>query len=187
MEYKIYKNKYRVYENGDIYGSSGKKLSPYKDKKWGYNIICTHYNGKQMLEKVHRIVAILFIPNPENKPQVNHINGNKDNNCKENLEWVTCSENIKHSYANGLSEKTRESAKIRGKINSNVIAQLGIKYGPKNIKCAINANNKRVLDNSNGYIYPSAKIASERLGYNYSTLRSQLNGSKRNKTSLIYI
>lgn len=58
-------------------------------------------------EFIHRLVAKTFVPNPNNKPQVNHIDGNKLNNNAYNLEWVTCSENHKHAYATNLKEASK--------------------------------------------------------------------------------
>lgn len=77
----------------------GKILKPYKTgRNGGYLTVSIH--GKN--HKVHRLVAEAFIPNPDNLPQVNHIDGNKNNNTIENLEWVTNLENMRHAFETGL-------------------------------------------------------------------------------------
>lgn len=68
----------------------------------GYLTVCFTTKGKCKNHYIHRLVAQAFIPNPENKPQVNHKDGNKLNNCVDNLEWVSACENMRHAYKNNL-------------------------------------------------------------------------------------
>jgi len=68
----------------------------------GYNYIRLFKNSNHEVKMTHRVVAEHFIDNPDNKPHVNHIDGNKLNNFIGNLEWVTKSEDLKHAYRTGL-------------------------------------------------------------------------------------
>ena len=66
-------------------------------------------NNKQKLLAVHRLVAKAFIPNPNNLPQINHIDGNKNNNHVSNLEWCDGSYNMKHAFRTGLNDRAKIS------------------------------------------------------------------------------
>lgn len=123
MRYKDYNfnDNYIVYENGKIFSKKrGIFLKPSLDKK-GYQIVVLTIGGKQVTKRVHRIVAEHFIPNPENKPQVNHIDKNKQNNDISNLEWVTASENMLHALKDKPKvEKKNYKHKIRRTVEKNI-------------------------------------------------------------------
>ena len=76
---------------------------PYPCKK-GYWYVQLFVKDVHYRDSLHRLVAKAFLPNPDNKKTVNHIDGNKANNRVENLEWVTYSENLLHAYSTGLKQ-----------------------------------------------------------------------------------
>ena len=93
---------YLVSSDGNIYSmKSNKFISQFKNKG-GYLNVHIYIKGREVKRGVHCMVAETFIPNPDNKPQVNHKDGNKLNNNATNLEWCTQSENNTHALVNGL-------------------------------------------------------------------------------------
>ena len=93
-------------ETPQLIKESIKKGSPDKD---GYLKVCLWKKGVYKTTSIHRLVALNFIPNPKNKPQVNHIDENKRNNYINNLEWNTCIENIRHGT--GIERSKKSSSK----------------------------------------------------------------------------
>lgn len=108
-----YEELYLVSDLGRIMSLyTGDILKPSKDQ-FGYCRFSASKHKRQKTLRTHRLVGELFIPNPNNLPQLNHKNGNKEDNSKDNLEWVTDSANKKHAYANKLMIGGNEHTKIR--------------------------------------------------------------------------
>ena len=117
---KGYEGIYEVDVLGNIYNKSKNvKLKQCVDK-FGYSKVSLRKNGKQKQKKVHRAVAESFILNPLNKPQVNHIDGDKSNNCVWNLEWCDNSQNMHHAYELGLANGTKVRIVETGEIFNTV-------------------------------------------------------------------
>ena len=97
---------FEVNDIGEVYRISDGKKELAVQAKTGrngrYRVVSAMIDGKQKNFYVHRLIAEAFIPNPDDKPEVNHIDGNPANNRVENLEWVTRSENASHAYRTGL-------------------------------------------------------------------------------------
>ena len=97
------KDLYMINDKGEIFSdNSGRMKTRYRAGS-NYRIInFMTQEGKKRTFRVHRLVAMAFLPNPQNKQEVNHIDGNKENNSLENLEWATRQENAQHAVDTGL-------------------------------------------------------------------------------------
>lgn len=146
MNWKFIKdnNLYEVSEFGDvrsvkrlvvntIYGSSRnvgqKRLSPFNNGK-GYLAVTTTIDYKKKNYYIHRLVAEAFIPNPDNKPEVNHKDGNKSNNHFKNLEWNTLKENRDHAKNTGLMRGGEQMHSSKLKLTSVIEIIDSIKSNP---------------------------------------------------------
>lgn len=101
-----------------------KKLSPSKRHKYLGVVLCNE-KGKSM-KSIHRIVAEHFIPNPDKKPCVNHIDGNQKNNNVLNLEWITWADNEKHAVINGLKAKGERGGSA--KLTADIVLEIRKRY-----------------------------------------------------------
>lgn len=126
---KYYFDFYLVSNLGNIKNKKTNRILKQQKTQDGYSIVSLiDKDKKKRTLRVHRLVATVFIPNPNNLPQINHKNGDKSKNYVNNLEWCSSLENVRHMVKNNLSnfkEKLHE-ASINGKIT-------GIKQ-PKKVK-----------------------------------------------------
>jgi hypothetical protein len=129
---------YKIDEHGVVYGPQKGRLNfHYNEKGYQHAFL---YNGKRRCLKVHRIVAELYVENPNNYTEVNHIDGNKKNNHYTNLEWCSRSENVRHAIKHGLI---------------------------RNRKGELTETSKPVRHNHTGQIYNSMAEAARRTGLSY--------------------
>ena len=151
-------------------------LKPHKTK-YGYLNVILSKKGKTKTFSVHRWVALAFIPNPENKPQIDHINADKTNNTVNNLRWVTCKENINNPltlvkitgknnylYGKNLSEETKQKirkAHLGKKISEETKEKLRGKNHPR-ARAIRNIDTKEIFD--------TVKQASKRYGVSHGAI-----------------
>lgn len=134
---KGYENRYEVSNYGNV-RTLLRKLNYKNNLKPRLNL-GRRYAGlldsKQhfRLITISRLVALTFIPNLLNKPQVNHIDGNKLNDCVNNLEWVTASENIIHAYKSGLMKAPRGEKSGKNKLTELSVKRIKNLYSLGNI------------------------------------------------------
>jgi hypothetical protein len=106
--YKGIPTRYLVDETGVVFDTKLNKIAPQYTSSNGYMVVYMNIpTVGRKVHRVHRLVATAFIPNPKNKPQVNHIDGVKTHNWVSNLEWCTASENAIHAFKNGLVHQAK--------------------------------------------------------------------------------
>ena len=100
------------------------KILTIQHDKDGYCTVGLTKNNKLKLCKVHRLVCKTFFNNSKNKPQVNHINGIKNDNRAENLQWCTCKENMKHGWKTGLYKSKKGSKHGNSKLTEKEVIEI---------------------------------------------------------------
>ena len=152
---------YSINQEGQVYSHlTNRILKPYLGAN-GYFVFDLSSPNKRMHYQ-HRLMAETFIPNPEFKSDVNHINGIKTDNRLENLEWATRSENVKHAHQLGLrtiTEKNRESTS--------------------------KSNSKPIIDLWTGVVFDSLKMACDALNMSYYPTALRI--SRKREKRLLYI
>lgn len=143
----------------------GKLLKLYKGKT-GYFVVDLKTNDIRKMAKVHILLAQAFIPNPENKLQVNHKDGIKTNNNLTNLEWNTPSENLKHAYDNGL-------------LKPHMLGKRGAKH-PRHKKVMQIKNNRTIK------IYNGSNEAARKTGLNQRNISTVCLGKRKTAGGFIW-
>jgi len=167
---------YFACENGRIFSKVGTRIGRYlnislSNRGYAQVILCGNKTEKRF--SVHRLIAMAYIPNPENKPQVNHIDGVKINNKPENLEWCTQSENMRHAYRTGL-QKPSDIQK------SAVSKYMKTRVGELCSSC------RKIINIKTNVVYYSLKYACEKENMSLVIIGHMLTGQQKNKSDLRY-
>lgn len=156
---------YQISNKGNF--KRGNKLINGWIQNTGYKTV----NIKEKKYSIHRLVAEAFIPNPENKAQVNHKDGNKLNNCVSNLEWVTPKENVQHAFKIGLCDNAKTIISSM-KVSAKIIFQYDLQGNYiKSYKGSVEAQNE--LNNQN-------------IKVNARNIRSVCNGQRKTAGGFIW-
>lgn len=164
--------KYEVSNTGKVrsldYKNTGeiRELKPATDPK-GYLRTALSQGNKWKTVKIHRLVAQAFIPNPENKPQVNHKDGNKQNNCVENLEWATNYDNAHHALEHGLFKNSLEATKKANQARKKIVIAID--------------------EHGNRRVFESQSEASRQLNINRRHLQLALKGERKHVKGYIFV
>jgi len=160
-----YEGIYTIDSNGNVYSKNGRKRKT-RINRSGYNCIILTKNNKQYNTFVHRLVALSFISNPENKAEVNHKDGDKLNNSIDNLEWMTTKENAQHSWDTGL----------KGYWNSNKNGKLS---GEGNGMCKISDSEVLFIRKNYNGNYGEIECLAKEYGVRRETISALLNNKYR--------
>lgn len=161
--------------NTGLIKRANKILSPFNNQ--GYLRILLHEGDKHQKKLVHRLVAEAFIPNPDNKPQINHIDLDKKNNHVDNLEWVTNKENVAHAIKH-IPERRKQLKQDMSKI--------GKKHGRQNGINSSKPINQYDLEGKLINTFESARDAHRQLGYSYKVISKCCNGNSKTYKGFIW-
>ena len=170
---KFYEDRYEISNLGQVRDKRTGRFKKAIEKDNGYLVYSFWIDGKTKQEYVHRLVALTFIPNPDDLPQVNHKDENKHNNAVENLEWCTAKYNANYGTNRLRSVKTQTENGSYERARERWLTNNPAKTNPKT-RCS-NAYAKRV--SCDGTVFDCIKSCAEYYGINYVTMRCWLCGA----------
>jgi hypothetical protein len=141
-----YEDRFLISNYGRVLSKKTKKILSLGTHKTGYKVLSTKIGGRNGFYKcikVHRLVAEAFLDNPDNLPQVNHIDGIKTNNCLDNLEWISNQGNIQHALKIGLIRPRKGEELTNAELTDEDVRFIRKHYTPRHPQYGRNALARR--------------------------------------------